>query len=662
MTARDPRDVFGHGALRGLGALSPLTFTPTLAAPALAASLSAAMRVADLWTRDAPWARAANTRLMDFREQNCCDGMAGCKSLYCLFQMWQMDGVDCTSESFAKYILQFDRFAKAQQELALLFNEPRILALGATTTVRLERFGNMHRLAQSGARTADTAFAANTVIAADPAWWANWVTRVMSLVAVARWSLNVRWTLVKQTPALWANERAFLTAYVLAAGTMWSKPTGCRDTGTGFSCQGGVRVPYPLNRDAETVVEGFSPEGSLHCTNAEYRNLVSPMRDGSTGYASWVLFRSQFATPSIVRLSDNATLFGQRGDEQRSCEGKGPNVQWGHAPLKVRPRVPVSELDFRPVRDIGVTWSPNWAQSAVLWPRWVSGNLHLDRQDRTSDPGSTDVVEMLTAWFAGWQTNAAFTDKMLNNVLVWSSQDPDGPNTNENTTKGYPTAITQVMYAMSLGQDVLDHTPGVFVEGAMDKWFGAYALLPPRLQALTPEQMQVAARAFKQQQLNEILSYYSATAGTVAAIVGAINPIAGLVVGIVLALVGLLIQFGQEICATLAESPPCLASPFVRFIGASDTQNSCDLRTTTAGGAAAVTPRAGVIGAGAGAGLPPTAIWLALNAGNSGITGTGAQLDFDDAGNEVHPVGAYVLGGVAAVALLTLGVLAFRRK
>jgi hypothetical protein len=682
-----------RAARDGLGLLLttvPLTLlrTTVMDTPEWRSMIAAALRDGDLWTRDAAWARDSATSFHDFRIDNCCTGAAGCEAISCLFQMWEMHGVECTNEAFVKYILQYDRFAVAQAKLKDLLEQG---AAGRTYGT----FSNTFTYGPAGtaseiARMANGNFAAtlNGRIKNNAAFWAFFCEEVMALVAVCQWALNIRWSLVRANPTLWANERAYLQKYYELAGPAvrqahpqtFERFPGINDTDffNWSVAMNSDRPPwrYPLNRNQENVVETWKTNEACQYDNPW--PWATPVGMGSVF--------DQIATPSLFRLSDNATRFGQSGSASPICQGgehlplPGHYVadaegQPGYRQLGIQAqKVPTSRADFAPLLDMevgntlgnGPGWpystdpSNNWLQSQFVWPRGIV---------RLTPGQQYTPYDLLKLWF---ETDAPLTydpsadyyhpntrrQTDLIQYYSWGVRpNPMGGGLGRQWKRQFPSPVAQVLYCVALAQDMANHTPGEFISLGMAKWQEAYETLPDQYRAISPASAQAMNRAMTQQNIDAVAGVYAAVTGTITTVVTAIFPIAGVILGVVFALVGLLIRFAQEACIERSVSPPCIASPFVRYIPGRPGEAAmagpvCDFDTTGAGGAAAIQVTTQIIQGAAARGMGAAEIAAALNDSDTGVNGHGETPDEQDAssGNTTMMIG--VAAAVAVSALL----------
>jgi len=167
-------------------------------------------------------------------------------------------------------------------------------------------------------------------------------------------------------------------------------------------------------------------------------------------------------------------------------------------------------------------------------------------------------------------------------------------------------AESEARYVVSMGF-------GSALERATLSFSKFYEKMPQNMRMLSVGELDDVMRAIRQAQLDEASAMFAAGAGAVTSIVAAINPIAGVVVAVVAAVIGLLIRFAQEVGLDRSANPPCPPAPYLRLIPATATTAACDFDLTRNVPIGTIAAKVSTIGRAAAANIRPEQWFDALD-------------------------------------------------
>lgn len=180
-----------------------------------------------------------------------------------------------------------------------------------------------------------------------------------------------------------------------------------------------------------------------------------------------------------------------------------------------------------------------------------------------------------------------------------------------------PSPLLTVRSCIALAQDLTLSGYGDVMAAGVQGWLDEVLKIPEEMRPLNSAQGAEIMRGIAQAKLNEQIAIYSATAGAITGVVTAINPIAGVVVGLVLAIGGLVMQFALELGIAHPTPPPCPAPPFLRVIEP-ESGGLCDFSGEAAAGRLQVATRVVLIRDMAALGLRPEEWYTAIEAAEAG--------------------------------------------
>lgn len=537
---------------RSLGAgLSPaamrLVMSPALlnaASSALSANLRTNLRQIldevrlDVWTRDAQYASSA--RIVDYRQENCCSIAGGmrCRSPYMTFQMWNL-GVPCDSMSMGSYLFPLDRFVWAQNELRRLLREVPGYNRSGMTPISLSSVP----YGLSANREMDTrTFTGNQRIATDPAGWAQWCAKVMRCVALLRWSTNLRWDLVSAAPGMTPNIDAYRFYYGKYLHPRWDHEGDPID------------IPELRRRVQRSMAQPIAPENQKH-VEREIRRILD------------------YGKTNLVRLSPYTWDYDQMGSREGYAAS---NPEGTLADLPLRPvKVPVNRAEFDPM----IAWE-NTPWYPPLPPEDMAPGL---RRAATAEQLLAKHFEIL-----GLVGQDDFRKFKWAFSFTAPQYEYGGGLRDQPVTAWLPSPYAQVLECAAMAQDALAFDYLSLINKSLEEWLVRYEELPEQFRVLDPQQMRDAMAAAVRAQAEAASATIAGAGGAIAGIAAAINPIAGVVITILVSLAALVARLAADLCIILADNPPWVASPFIRFIDTGeDGQGACDFEVTDAGGVAA---------------------------------------------------------------------------
>lgn len=506
------------------------------------------LRANDVWARDAAYASSA--ALVDYRQENCCGQPFGglrCRTPFMTFQMWNI-GIECNSESMAKYLFPVDRFVWAQEELRRLLAVLPGTGQPGRAPISLE---NLPMGAGTDAARKLRVRSGNMRVGSDPEAWAKWCTDVLRCVALLRWSTNLRWSLVKSELGLSPNEDAYAFHARNDIGGIWTTN------------------PVDL-ADLRRMIGPSEPPDVKRYYDLEYKRYLN---------SSFGLVALSRLTSDYDQLGGDPTVF--------NASGEGPLSAFPLRPV----RIPVSKSDFDPV----IAISEN-----SLWSPPLPPDLR----------GAGSAEELLARHFSFVSLlPPAFLEKFHWTFDFVAPQfEYGGEVRNRPVSSIVPSPFAQVLQCAALAQDAIGFDYLVYINRTLEEWIRFYEALPEQFRVLDIASMRSAMAAMIRAQTDAASNMIAGAGGTIAAIATAINPIAGVVVTLLVAIAVLVARFAADLCIVMAENPPWVASPFIRFIDTTpDGQGACDFEVTDAGGAAAFADsKARMISALAARGITPS--------------------------------------------------------
>jgi len=170
----------------------------------------------------------------------------------------------------------------------------------------------------------------------------------------------------------------------------------------------------------------------------------------------------------------------------------------------------------------------------------------------------------------------------------WGFQDPpQGDRRFE--IRSLPSPYAQVLCCAALAQDTVAFDFFAYITNGLGEWLRQYETLPEQFRILDPNELRTAMRGLLQARIDAAAAGVATAGGIITSIAAAINPIAGVVVGLLFAIAALIVRLAADLCIVLPEAPPWVAAPFLRFINTGlDGQGACDFETTDPGGAARI--------------------------------------------------------------------------
>lgn len=625
----------------------PITFDPNKAQ--LATRVMSYLSRQGLWDVDAAWKSRAT--FADGRPGIICGG-GGCNIPNCNFQMWNIDA-PCDGASMENILSQAGRYARTQLELERVLNSaptpiatkitgaPNPLTGASQTSYRLDieaepMLGNPWYTAVNKMDRGTALYtemlglpdAKNTMSSSQkealavrahrkltekfstPGWGA-WAKKVLSLVALMRWSSNLRW-------------------YMAVDGD-WNRV--CPNE-WGWLGNAGENLNY----------------FKFYQSNAKYPN-EPPMRLSlkATGY-------NQMGTDGKYSWSDDPRL--RAVPWPRSRDGAGADTL---PPLVGGTNdVPVTEADFAPdacffQRDVGARANP----VAYLEPNGWFFSLPSQVGPQTS---------FWKLWPDGWNTAAMASFESQVDEWIRQGLTLEGSRKFVNGEfNGLPHPYYAIGWAASVAVDSLNLDFFTATVQGMIGWTKYYEKLPENLRTVRPADMYANLRAAQRTIDDQMAAYVGGTLTAVGGVASSIlaassaagpwGAVVGAVVAALTVIVGLFIAFAYEIGISRMANPPCPAPPFVRMIPTTGTTSVCDFDANRLPGAnSGLALKATAIQEMSERGMNPSQ-WYEVLASMEAGAGEQQQLD-TGAGGGISTTTILIGAGVVGAVIL----LASRRK